>query len=382
MWRARQVALWSAVHRWSSVICTIFLFVLCLTGLPLIFHDEIDALTEGRPPPPAIDAGAAPASLDRIVEAGRHRHPAEYPQYVFWPPDAPGFVHLGLAPSRNPEPEQIHRLVIDAHTAQVASEPKPARGTMQVVLKLHSELLAGLPGTLFLGAMGLAFIISVVSGTVLYAPFMRRLTFGTVRFEKAPRLAWLDLHNLLAIVALAWTAVVGMTGVVNTLEKPLFALWRVQALPLLLAPYAGKPQPETLASVEDAVAVARKATPGMQVTSVLFPYSRFNSPRHYLIWAKGRTALTAHLFTAVLVDAETGTLSASLDLPWYLRALELSRPLHFGDYGGLPLKIIWALLDLVTMIELGSGVYLFVTRGRLSSAAPIATPGLSSRPLA
>ena len=37
-------------------------------------------------------------------------------------------------------------------------------------------------------------------------------------------------------------------------------------------------------------------------------------------------------------------------------------PLHFGDYGGLPLKIIWALFDLVTIVVLGSGLYLWLSR--------------------
>jgi hypothetical protein len=36
---------WSKVHTWSSLICTLFLLMLALTGLPLVFHDEIDRLT-------------------------------------------------------------------------------------------------------------------------------------------------------------------------------------------------------------------------------------------------------------------------------------------------------------------------------------------------
>jgi len=50
--------------------------------------------------------------------------------------------------------------------------------------------------------------------------------------------------------------------------------------------------------------------------------------------------------------------------------------LHFGDYGGLPLKIIWALLDLVTITVLGSGLYLWLRRevgfgaGRVHAHAP------------
>ncbi len=66
----------------------------------------------------------------------------------------------------------------------------------------------------------------------------------------------------------------------------------------------------------------------------------------------------------MLVDAQTGKLTAIVKMPWYLRALEISRPLHFGDYGGYPLKVIWALLDLVTIAVLGSGLYLWLARRR------------------
>ena len=83
-----------------------------------------------------------------------------------------------------------------------------------------------------------------------------------------------------------------------------------------------------------------------------------------MIWTRGKTALTSRLFTPVLADAETGQLVSARGLPWYLRALEISRPLHFGDYGGVPLKIIWALLDLITIVVLGSGLYLWFARSR------------------
>jgi uncharacterized iron-regulated membrane protein len=70
------------------------------------------------------------------------------------------------------------------------------------------------------------------------------------------------------------------------------------------------------------------------------------------------------LFTPLLIDAETGQLTAAKELPWYLRTLEISRPLHFGDYGGAPLKIIWALFDAVLIVVLVSGLYLWLSRRR------------------
>mgnify|MGYP003784370703 CR=1 FL=1 len=35
---------WSWVHKWSSLTCTVFLLMLCITGLPLVFHHEINGL--------------------------------------------------------------------------------------------------------------------------------------------------------------------------------------------------------------------------------------------------------------------------------------------------------------------------------------------------
>ena len=35
---------------------------------------------------------------------------------------------------------------------------------------------------------------------------------------------------------------------------------------------------------------------------------------------------------------------------------------EIGDYGGLPLKILWAVLDLFTVVVLGSGLYLWLRR--------------------
>src|SRR3546814_6273716 len=92
--------------------------------------------------------------------------------------------------------------------------------------RLHPDLFAGLPGTLFLGVMGLLFVVALVSGVVVYAPFMRKLDFGTVRKDKNRRVKWLDMHNMIGVITLGWVLVVGATGVVNTLARPILMLWQ------------------------------------------------------------------------------------------------------------------------------------------------------------
>ena len=75
----------------------------------------------------------------------------------------------------------------------------------------------------------------------------------------------------------------------------------------------------------------------------------------------GFTTQQKSLLQAIAV-VETGALTLSGGLPWYLRPLELSRPLHFGDYGGLPLKVIWGLVDVMLIVVLLSGLYLWLPK--------------------
>jgi uncharacterized iron-regulated membrane protein len=215
-----------------------------------------------------------------------------------------------------------------------------------------------------MGLMALLCVAAVVSGVVVYSPFMRRLDFGTVRTARSRRLKWLDVHNLTGVTLFAWMAVVGVTGVINELSTPLFGLWQITDVKAILSPFRGTPVPteSELSSPQAAFDTAKAALPDMTANSVIFPGSPFGSPYHYLIWTKGREPLTSRLFSPALVDARSGKLASVVGMPWYLRALEVSRPLHFGDYGGLPLKIIWALFDLVTIVVLCSGLYLWLSR--------------------
>lgn len=275
----------------------------------------------------------------------------------------------------NADRKSLYSIRFDAHTGDVLKQTKPfgADGLtfLQVMLTLHRDLFAGLPGELFLGGMALLFIAAIVSGIAIYGPFMRKLDFGTVRLARSRRLKWLDLHNLLGVVTLGWAFVVGATGVINELSTPLFALWQQTDVRAMLAPLQGKPVPQTseLSSPQAAYDKVQAAFPDMITTTVVYPGSPFGSPYHYVVWTRGKEPLTSRLFSPVLVDARSGVLVSTVAMPWYLRALELSRPLHFGDYGGMPLKIIWVLLDLVTIAVLGSGLYLWLSRSRAENAA-------------
>jgi len=362
---------WYWIHKWTSLVCTIFLLIICLTGLPLVFHHEIEHWLDDAKPLSDVPANTPPANLDTLVASAKSMYPGEVIDYLFFDPDEPQ-VWVGMAKKPGDGQASGHAVRMDGRTGDVLLDGPPYTqdkfSFMGIMLALHVDLFAGLPGELFLGFMGLLFCVAIVSGVVLYGPFMKKLEFGTVRATRSTRLKWLDLHNLLGIVTLVWAFVVGVTGVINELSTPLFRLWQSTELVRILEPYKGQTVPTELASAQLAADTAKKALPGNEVSFIAFPGNAFGSPHHYIAWMRGDTPLTSKLNTPVLVDGKTGALTTVAKMPWYLTALEVSRPLHFGDYAGLPLKIIWALLDLITIVVLVSGLYLWLARRRATEA--------------
>jgi uncharacterized iron-regulated membrane protein len=379
----QTVRTWCWVHKWSSLVSTAFLLLLCVTGLPLVFHDEISELLGKEVHVPELPADTPRVSLDRVVASATAARAGEVVKFMFWDPDKPNAVTMTLAHSVDSGPEDHHVVIVDERTARVLGQPRLQEGPLHILLKLHMDMFADLPGKLFLGFMGLLFVVAVISGIVVYGPFMRRLDFGAVRTGKSSRLKWLDLHNLLGVVTVTWALVVGFTGVINTWSEPILKFWQFNQLAEMAAPFRGKPPATTPSSVESAVAIARTAAPGMTLSLIAFPGTKLTTNGHYAVFMRGAAPLTSRLRSPLLVNAETGELAGKRDLPWYMTALLLSQPLHFGDYGGMPLKIIWALLDLVTIFVLGSGLHLWIARSRsridLPRSSQTAEIGLISR---
>jgi len=313
------------------------------------------------------------------METAIARHPGKQGMFVSQEPDDDRVWYVTLADTPTSD-KDLKQVAVDARTGRPLAEPKLDEGFMHVMHSLHVDLFAGLPGTLFLGFMGVLLMVAIVSGVVLYAPFMRKLDFGTVRRDRTPRTRWLDMHNMLGIVTLAWASVVTLTGIINTLADPLIDLWRSDQVSEMTSQYKGLPPPARMGSLQAAVDAATALEPEMKIRFIAFPGTSFSSPHHYGVFLRGESPLTARLFKPVLVDAQTAQVTDSRALPWYVTALLLSQPLHFGDYGGTTMQILWALLDLATIIVLGSGLYLWLRRGtRTAENSRQAQPGSMPR---
>jgi uncharacterized iron-regulated membrane protein len=370
---------WYQIHKWSSLICALVMLMLCITGLPLIFHDELEDLLDGR-----MHMSAHPIyykSLDTLVSAATAEYSEYNPQWVSIDYEKP-VITIGLISRDTAATFWVN---LDAYTGKIidtSQAQSQGKNILTWILSLHANLFSGLQGQLFLGFIGLVFILALLSGCIVYKPFMRFTAFGTIRTKGSQRQLYSDIHKLIGIVVFVWAAIVTGTGILHTLSLPVYGYWQTTVIQPLLTPYQNQPVPIHLSSVQQAVSVAQKAVSNYRAAFINFPNPNWGSPYHYTVFTSGKISYTKYLQTPVLVDAATGQLTAVVNVPWYLRIMQLAYPLHFGNYGGLPLKVLWALLDMITIGVIVSGLYLWLLRKRPvlpSTVQPaIASPGLQS----
>src|SRR5829696_1002854 len=98
--RTSSIKIWFDVHVWTSLISTAFLLMLCVTGLPLIFDEEIEDLIGKELHATAVPPGAPRYSKDAVLEEAMKEIPGKEAKYIFWDEkEHPGQMFVTLADS-------------------------------------------------------------------------------------------------------------------------------------------------------------------------------------------------------------------------------------------------------------------------------------------
>jgi uncharacterized iron-regulated membrane protein len=376
-----------AVHRWAGLFIGVNVVVLAATGLLLTFHRELDAILGDGLPPPALVAGTGPRPVAELVAAAVQEGAPRQASYVSWSEEQPHLVYVRLeapAGSAALAGEKGVTYVVDAFSGAVTSLAANERALTSILLELHANLFAGTLGEIYVGLVGLAMAIVAVTGFFVYGPFTKQRAFGIVRRGRTS-FVFADLHRALGAATFLWNLVLAATGVFLTLGTLLLQLYAFTELKGVLeasqreyaAAHADAPAAGALLPIDDVLRRIARDVPGHEPVTLAVPGSELAGAEHYLALLRGSTPLERRVLTLGLVHARSGA-TRVVDLPWYLKAVFVSQPLHFGDYGGLPLRLLWALFSVVTLALSGSGIYLFFARrGRRPVSSALATAAMT-----
>jgi uncharacterized iron-regulated membrane protein len=368
----RKLLAW---HRWCGLIVSLNVALFSITGVLLIFHEEIDEMLGVMP----TSSGEAKTTLAQAIEIAKAGVPNTDALWVSRDEEHPHLGYVGLAPKGSRLFADSKPHAVDLAQGALVEDLKLDETFSAIVFQLHAQLLMGPAGALLVGAIGLAFLFSLVSGVILYGPMMVRFRFGLLRKDRQLRTLVGDVHKLLGIATFGWNLVVVATGILLSVGSMLLQFYAATELQALGAAH-GPSEPVTdFRTVDEAVAHAEATSGGRELQFVALPGSEYASARHYAIIMHGKQGLDARMLTLALADARDPTRVVHHAFPLYLQALMVSEPLHFGDYGGYPLKVVWVLFSLLSLGIAISGVWITVSQRKqrtvvvddaLSEAAP------------
>lgn len=372
--RLFRINLW--LHRWSSLVATPFFLVLCITGTVLIFHEEIDHALGYVPQ--ATQQADSPRLAGDALKAVSTANPGQRVLIVARDEeDHPGLLTFLVAPKADTGFEHLRPVYVESATARLLEGANPAETPTGLFLELHSEWFLGPAGELLGALIALLVLISLVSGVVIYAPYVRNVAFGVLRRGRGPRLLQVDLHNFIGAVVLGWILIVSCSGFLlgfSTLAQAVWQNTEFEAVKARLETSESLNIEAPPVSFANALAAAERAQPDWHATTVVFPGTDFSTAQHYSVLLFGARGVQERLFRIALVNARTGVVDEVKELPFYLKAMQVAQPLHFGDYGGLALKIFWVSCAWLTLFITGNGAWLWWNRRRQAPRRAVAEP--------
>lgn len=351
------------LHAFLGLQLSLFLLFVCVTGTLAVVAHDLEWLYR-----PEVRGGPDRTGWAQQLDAARAAFPDYRIGYALAGPE-PYLTTRFMATDPGGKPRTIH---VDAATGRVTGES--GRITLQSILRaVHSYLFVPDDwGFYAVTALGPVLAVLTATGLLVYKRFWRGL-FRMPRRNRGPRVFWGDLHRLLGVWSLWFLLLMAVTGTWYLGERILYRAGvdletAATGLSQAALDRLGPAPPETL-SLDRLVQIARTAMPDLEITRISFP-SRPGQP----LALRGHAAawLVRDRANGLDLDPYSGAILATHRaeaMPALERWVHMADPLHFGDFDGLPSKLVWLLFGAALCVSCASGVVIFARRSQAGPRA-------------
>lgn len=317
------------IHKWSGLIAGFFILLLGLTGSILVFHEELDAL-EYRKEWTVVNN--QPVSIDRALKTVIEKFPAWDVRLQRFSLDPTNTLIFQL---RRPDA----RLVIFVHPSHgnIIKVLDQKDSKVYWILKLHYSLHSGIIGESLIFLVGLIFILSLVTGLIVYRKaLLDILTFKTRFLKKRKRSLVSSLHRYVGVWALVFNLLIVLTGTVISFEIVRSGLKSRSAItPLPITPKID-------ISVDKILKVLHTKQPNFNPA-----YIRFPTLSGLPIVIAGKVTSEALLYSKFYNTVNVNPVSGEVSPLQITRSLSsLVRGIHFIEYGNLWIKLFFCLVGI------------------------------------
>lgn len=367
--RTDIIKVYKDVHIWVGIVCGLMLFIAFYAGAITMFEKPLERWAS----PPSRLAPAPPLEdAEQLLAAVLERNPQAARRYaiVITPsPDQPArliFAERGQGPR-----ELIEYGASFAADGQLQIEKLRKAKAAALVDRMHQFVGLPLPDSLariVMGAVALAYAVALLSGLIVLLPTLARDVFA-LRIGKNLKRLWLDAHNALGLFSLPFHLVMALTSVVFAFHTPFYASQAklVYGAPIDWGEHAQAPRGSAPLPAVELLQRVQRQLPGFQVQSFVFQTQKDGHVEATLIGLDPRRGTRARTYMMTHLDPYTGTVDVH-DLPGRMdgwsEAVNAFFALHFGSYGGNPVRWLYLLMGLAGAALFYTGNLLWIESRR------------------
>ncbi|QDM41362.1 PepSY-associated TM helix domain-containing protein [Altererythrobacter sp. TH136] len=257
---------WFQVHKWIGLILAAVIIPISLTGSALVWHDPLEkALNPER----YALSGTSVLPVARYAQAAQARlGPGERLQRIELPAEAGEPVTVRASKPGKGRPQRL-TLFLDPATGKVLDTARSGEGVFQVMHVLHGSLMVPGVGRQIVGWIGVAMLVSSISGLWLWWPLVGSVRRG-LRWKRHRNLD-ANLHHQFGFWISLPLFILSLTGVWISFPQWFAGFEATQAERAPGGPGRfAAPLQLPLSAVAGAVDAAEKAAGG-QAVSVAWP---------------------------------------------------------------------------------------------------------------
>jgi uncharacterized iron-regulated membrane protein len=361
------------LHSWMGLVSGLGLLLIGLTGSLLVFRTELEVLLKAQAAEEKVVVNPdvrARLDYDTLFQKVRQQMPGR--EVVAWDTIMFGQGVDAAAVTKAENPREWDWIRVAAATGEVLPDlPESwASPYLEWALKLHYSLLLGDWGIFFAGVLALLLCLLGLSGIYLYRGFWK--TLFTLRWRSSARIFFSDLHKMVGISSVVFNLILGLTG----------AWWNLPVIKELIWGQNGsgqQVQDEKKAedarprmynrqlSINDLVKESVRLLPGLDPNRIYLSLPPRNEHMRLIGSVVPGNPLVGDYNSTIHFHAETGSLLELTDYrhaSWWGKFEVMMGPLHFGTFGGLPIKILWCLLGLSPGVLAWTGAMMYWKRRR------------------
>jgi uncharacterized iron-regulated membrane protein len=210
-------------------------------------------------------------------------------------------------------------------------------------------------GKQIVGFVGIFFVLSSVTGFLIWVRRSNRRQLFGARRGTARQYTKFDLHRSVGVIGNVFLLFVAATGVVIAFPQTITQLLGGRAP----RPVVATENPVARMTPEGYIAAAERAVPGGTVKQLRLPRAPGRP-----VTARIRMPGDLRQSGSTRVNLEPGTARViSLDKPedWPLSKsiVQASTPLHYGEWGGPALRVLWFLVGLFPPVLFVTGLMMW-----------------------